>query len=466
MQAGKMQAMQESAPSRAFARQQVKERVMHQSTRTVNVGLIGLGTVGGGVFQLIESHAEKYRRAYGIDLRIARACGLDESRARELGVTAEQFTTDWRDVVSDPRIDIVVEVIGGEHPATEIFTEAFAAGKHVVSANKALLGRHMAELAGAANAAGVQLRCEASCGGGIPIVGTLEHDLTGNNILAIAGIVNGTTNYILSRMTTEGLGYEEVLADAQRLGYAEADPTADVDGFDAASKIAILSSIGFTTRITTDDVYMQGIRKISAEDIEVARELGYAIKMLAIGRRTDEGVDIRVHPAMIPASHPLAGVNGAMNAVYVVGDAVGETMFYGAGAGAFPTASAIVGDVMNLAEDISAGVKPLPEPAPFARELPIRNVADLETRYYVRLTADGTDGVATGATEVLNQHGVTVERVIPLENGSFALLTNTCREGNMFAALGALSGAVAAVEVANVIRIEDIADWTQGVEAN
>ena len=176
MQAGKMQAMQESAPSRAFARQQVKERVMHQSTRTVNVGLIGLGTVGGGVFQLIESHAEKYRRAYGIDLRIARACGLDESRARELGVTAEQFTTDWRDVVSDPRIDIVVEVIGGEHPATEIFTEAFAAGKHVVSANKALLGRHMAELAGAASAAGVQLRCEASCGGGIPIVGTLEHD--------------------------------------------------------------------------------------------------------------------------------------------------------------------------------------------------------------------------------------------------------------------------------------------------
>ncbi len=278
--------------------------------------------------------------------------------------------------------------------------------------------------------------------------------------------MNGTTNYILSRMTTEGLGYEEVLADAQRLGYAEADPTADVDGFDAASKIAILSSIGFTTRITTDDVYMQGIRKISAEDIEVARELGYAIKMLAIGRRTDEGVDIRVHPAMIPASHPLAGVNGAMNAVYVVGDAVGETMLYGAGAGAFPTASAIVGDVMNLAEDISAGVKPLPEPAPFARELPIRNVADLETRYYVRLTADGTDGVATGATEVLNQHGVTVERVIPREDGSFALLTNTCREGNMFAALGALSGAAAAVEVANVIRIEDIAAWTQGVEAN
>ena len=228
---------------------------MEQSTRTVHIGLIGLGTVGGGVFRLIESHADRYRTAHGIDLRIARACGLDAGRARALGVSDEQFTSDWREVVSDPAVDIVVEVIGGQHPATEIFEEAFAHGKHVVSANKALLGRHMAELAGSAARAGVQLRCEASCGGGIPIVGTLEHDLTGNTVLTVAGIVNGTTNYILSRMTAEGLGYEEVLAEAQRLGYAEVDPTADVDGLDAASKLAILSSIGFTTRITTDDVY-------------------------------------------------------------------------------------------------------------------------------------------------------------------------------------------------------------------
>ena len=335
MQAGKMQAMQESAPSRAFARQQVKERVMHQSTRTVNVGLIGLGTVGGGVFQLIESHAEKYRRAYGIDLRIARACGLDESRARELGVTAEQFTTDWRDVVSDPRIDIVVEVIGGEHPATEIFTEAFAAGKHVVSANKALLGRHMAELAGAASAAGVSCAARRPAAAASP---SWARSSTTHRQQHPCHRRYRERHHQLHPLAHDdrGPGLRGGPGRRPAPGYAEADPTADVDGFDAASKIAILSSIGFTTRITTDDVYMQGIRKISAEDIEVARELGYAIKMLAIGRRTDEGVDIRVHPAMIPASHPLAGVNGAMNAVYVVGDAVGETMFYGAGAGAFP----------------------------------------------------------------------------------------------------------------------------------
>ena len=440
---------------------------MEQSTRTVHIGLIGLGTVGGGVFRLIESHADRYRAAHGIDLRIARACGLDAGRARALGVSDEQFTSDWREVVSDPAVDIVVEVIGGEHPATEIFEEAFAHGKHVVSANKALLGRHMAELAGSAARAGVQLRCEASCGGGIPIVGTLEHDLTGNTVLTVAGIVNGTTNYILSRMTAEGLGYEEVLAEAQRLGYAEADPTADVDGLDAASKLAILSSIGFTTRITTDDVYAQGIRNVSAEDIEVARELGFAIKLLAIGRRTSDGVDVRVHPAMIPADHPLAGVSGAMNAVYVVGDAMGETMFYGAGAGAFPTASAIVGDIMNLAEAISAGASPLPEPEPFRRELPIRSVQDLNTRYYVRLLpGDGGDAAAEAA-KALSRYEIDLVHTISREDGSIVLITDTCREKDLASALIDLfSSSPAVAGISNAIRIEDIAAWSEGVEAN
>lgn len=440
---------------------------MEQSTRTVHIGLIGLGTVGGGVFRLIESHADRYRAAHGIDLSIARACGLDAGRARALGVSDEQFTSDWREVVSDPAVDIVVEVIGGEHPATEIFMESFAAGKHVVTANKALLGRHMDELAGAAAKAGVQLRCEASCGGGIPIVGTLEHNLTGNTVLAIAGIVNGTTNYILSRMTAEGLGYEEVLAEAQRLGYAEADPTADVDGLDAASKLAILSSIGFTTRITTDDVYAQGIRNVSAEDIEVARELGFAIKLLAIGRRTSDGVDVRVHPAMIPADHPLAGVSGAMNAVYVVGDAVGETMFYGAGAGAFPTASAIVGDIMNLAEVISAGASPLPEPEPFRRELPIRSVQDLRTRYYVRLLPGDGGDAAVEAAEALSRYEIELAQAMPREDGSIVLITDTCREKDLASALIDLfSSSPAVAGISNAIRIEDIAAWSEGVEAN
>lgn len=440
---------------------------MQPSTRTVNVGIIGLGTVGGGVYRLITTHAEHYRKNLGIDLRIARVCNRSEKRAHELGIDPEQFTSDWRDVVSDPSIDIVVEVIGGEHPATEIFEQSFAAGKHVVTANKALLGRHMEELAAAARAAGAQLRCEASCGGGIPIVNTLERDLSGNEVITVAGIVNGTTNYILSRMAEEGLGYEEVLADAQRLGYAEADPTADVDGLDAASKIAILSSIGFATRITTDDVHTQGIRAVCAQDIEVAHKLGYAIKTLAIGRRTDSGIDVRVHPAMIPASHPLAGVSGAMNAVYVVGDAVGETMFYGAGAGAFPTASAVVGDVLALAEPLTVGMSPLPEPEPFKRELAIRDIRDLSTRYYVRLIPADTGDAKALAEEVLTEHGIATEQVMALEDGSLALVTEVVREGAMTNALAEMAHGKGAVRaVANAIRIEDMSAWTEGVEAN
>ena len=290
---------------------------MQQAIRTVHVGVIGLGTVGGGTVRLIQKHRDSYLDAYGIDIEVSRGCALDAGRAAELGLTGDAFTSDWRDITSDPDIDIVVELIGGEHPATEIFEDAFAHGKHVVSANKALLGKQVGTLAAHARAAGVQIRCEAACGGGIPIVNALEHALVGNKALTIAGIVNGTTNYILSRMDAEGLDFADVLADAQRLGYAEADPTADVDGFDAASKLAILSSIAFHTRVTTDDVYMQGIRNVSAIDIEQARELGMKVKLLAVGRNTPAGVDVRVHPTMIPADHQLAAVNGAMNAVYI-----------------------------------------------------------------------------------------------------------------------------------------------------
>ena len=290
--------------------------------RTVNVGIIGLGTVGGGVVRLINSHHDDYVANYGIDLAITRTCSRRVESARACGVPDEAFSTDWQDVVNDPDVDVVVELIGGEHPATEIYEAAFAAGKHVVTANKALLGRHVEALAAKARENGVQLKCEASCGGGIPIVSTLERDLVGNKILTIAGILNGTTNYILSRMESEGADYADVLADAQAKGYAEADPSADVDGFDAASKTAILASIGFGTRVTTDDVYQQGIRTIAAEDIAVAHELGYTIKLLGIARNTPKGVDVRVHPTMIPLDHQLAKVSGAMNAVYVVGDAV------------------------------------------------------------------------------------------------------------------------------------------------
>ena len=444
---------------------------MNEATRSVGIGIVGLGTVGGGVVRLIQKHHDDYVAAYGADLRIVRACALEQSRAEELGISAEAFTTDWHDVVSDPAVDIVIELIGGEHPATEIFESAFAAGKHVVTANKALLGRHVEALGAKAAAAGVQIRCEAAAGGGIPIVGTLEHDLVGNQVLTIAGIMNGTTNYILTRMSAEGLDYSDVLADAQRLGYAEADPTADVDGFDAANKIAILGSIGFRTRITTDDVYMQGIRDITSEDIAVARDMGYVIKLLAIARNTDEGVDVRVHPAMIPATHQLAAVNGAMNAVFVVGDAVGETMFYGAGAGSFPTASAVVGDVLSLSEHISRGTAPMAEPEPFGRNLSIRNIEDLSTNYYIRLKVADRVGALAETVDAFASKNISIKQVMQLDGGnegscSVVFLTHTCSERDVRAAIDALKGASCLQKIGSVIRIEDVDAWSDGVMDN
>ena len=446
---------------------------MQDNLRTVNVGLIGLGTVGGGVARTILSHHDRYLDAYNIDLKIARACGLVWEQAGAAGITPEQFTSDWHDVVSDESVDIVVELIGGEHPATEIYEAAFAAGKHVVTANKALLGRHVESFARAAREHGVQLKCEASCGGGIPIVSTLERDLVGNEILTIAGILNGTTNYILSRMEAEGADYADVLADAQAKGYAEADPSADVDGFDAASKTAILASIGFSSRVTTDDVYQQGIRTITAEDISVAHDLGYTIKLLGIARNTAEGVDVRVHPTMIPLDHQLAKVSGAMNAVYVVGDAVGETMFYGAGAGSFPTASAVVCDILTLSEQISRGVAPLPESEPFSRNKPIRPMDELETKYYIRLRVADRVGALAEAVNVFAKHDISISLINQLEDGnsdsdacSVIFLTHKALEKNVQDAAAALAASDCVSEVANVLRIEDVDAWTDGVMAN
>lgn len=444
---------------------------MSNTTRTVNVGLIGLGTVGGGVARVIARHHDEYLRAYGIDLRLKKASALEPERAAELGIAPEAFTTDWHDVVADPDVDIVIELIGGEHPATEIFESAIAAGKHVVSANKALLGRRIDYLGDLAAKAGVQIRCEAAAGGGIPIVNALEHALVANGMLTIAGILNGTTNYILTRMTNEGLGYEEVLADAQRLGYAEADPTADVDGFDAASKVAILSSIAFHTRVTTDDVYMQGIRNISAADIEQAREMGYCIKLLGIARKTPEGIDARVHPTMIPADHMLAGVSGAMNAVFAVGDAVGETMFYGAGAGAFPTASAVVGDVLELADGIASGLDLGPEPEPFPRTAPIRPIEELRTHYYIRLSVADRTGALAPVVAAFADAGISISAVRQLESDtsgacSVVFLTHTACERDVQAVCAALEALDEVERVASVIRIEDVDAWSEGAEKN
>lgn len=438
--------------------------------KAVNIGLIGLGTVGSGVVRLIQKHHDDYVEHYGVDLQLKRTCSRSNAEAERLGVL-DTFTTDWHEVVADPEIDIVIELIGGDHPATEIFEEAFRAGKHVVSANKALLGRKMEHLASAAAESGVAIKCEAAAAGGIPVVNALEHNLVANETLTIAGIMNGTTNYILSRMETEGSSFENVLADAQAAGYAEADPTADVDGFDAASKIAILASIGFRTRITTDDVYMQGIRAISSIDMEMAKEFGYAIKLLAIARNTEDGVDVRVHPTMIPRNHLLASVSGAMNAVYVVGDAVGETMFYGAGAGSFPTASAVVGDVMALATPISQGRSPLPESEPFGHNLAIRDIAELKTRFYIRLTVEDKLGVLAQATKVFADNQISISHISQYETEdtearTLIYMTHETLEADMKRAKEQLESLELIREVASIIRVENIDAWTENVFDN
>ena len=437
---------------------------------TVNVGIIGLGTVGGGTAHVILNRHDDFLKHYGYDLKIKRACALEPERAAELGIAPEAFTTDWRDVVTDPDVNIVVELIGGDPPATETFEAALAAGKHVVTANKALLGRHVEKLAHEAAAAGVQIKCEAAAGGGIPIVNALEHTLVGNEILTVAGILNGTTNYILTRVENEGKSFDEVLADAQHLGYAEADPTADVDGFDAAAKVAILASIGFRTRVTTDDVHTEGIRSIAPIDFEMAHNMGCTIKLLGIARNTAAGVDARVQPTMIPTSHMLASVSNAMNAVYVVGDAVGETMFYGAGAGSYPTASAVVGDICVLAEHITGGTV-APESEPFERSLPVLPIEELVTRYYLRLSVEDKLGALAEAVQVFAKHNVSVARINQNEVGTdgantLVFVTHKASERDMQAACAELRGLDSVREVAALIRIEDCDAWTDGVMAN
>ena len=441
---------------------------MQQSTRTVEIGVIGLGTVGGGVVRLIAKHHDNYLTAYGIDVRVRKACARHPECADALGLPADAFTTDWREVTADPDIDIVVEVIGGEHPATEIFEDAITHKKHVVSANKALLGRHVDSLAGQA----ARRRPD-------PLRGRLRRRHPHRQRARARAHRQRCPHHRRHRERNHelhpfahGCGGPGRGGPRRRAapGLRRGRPTADVDGHDAAAKLAILSSIAFRTRITTDDVRCQGIRNVSAADIEQARELGMKIKLLAVGRKTAEGVEVRVHPAMIPATHQLAAVGGAMNAVLVVGDAVGETMFYGAGAGAFPTASAVVGDILELARPLCRGERPAPEAKPFERTLPVRAIGDASNRFYIRLTAEDRTEVLAAAVAAFAEAGVPLSRVdqLAIDGGgrSIAFITERALERDVAAACDALAALPGVSAAASVIRIEDVDAWSEGVEGN
>lgn len=408
----------------------------------VKIGLIGTGTVGGGCLDILDAHREDFIRHYGVDLQVVRVCSRRGDVAAAHGLS-DLFTDDYRDVIADPEVQLVVELVGGTGVAHDIVADALGAGKSVVTANKALMATCGEELFALARQNGCELAFEASVGGGIPIIDPLKHSLIANEIASIMGIVNGTTNYMLTRMAEEGLPYGEVLADAQQRGFAEADPSADVDGIDAAAKIAILASIAFNSRVTLDDVYAEGIRRITPVDLAAARDMGYAVKLLALARRTAAGIDVRVHPTMIPLSHQMAKVDGVFNAIYVVGDAVGEAMFFGEGAGAGPAASAVMGDVVDVARRLQQG-SGLAVGCTCTDSLPIVPVEDLSTRYYIRLTVPDRIGVLAAASQVFSDNEVSLRSVV--QEGTSArdavdlfFVTHTAVERNIRAALDELA---------------------------
>lgn len=427
--------------------------------RTIKVGLIGLGTVGGGVVEIFQKHAEDFKRRAGVDIVLAAAADRNEERFAQLGLDPAICTTDAFEVARDSSLDIVIELIGGTGVAHDVVIAALEAGNCVVTANKALMASAGQEVLELAEKKGLDVRFEASVGGGIPIIGPLKHSLIANEITSVMGIVNGTTNYMLTRMTEDGLSYDDALAEAQAKGFAEADPTADVDGFDAAAKIAILASIAFNSRVTIDQVPTQGIRSLAASDIEYAHEIGYAVKLLAIARRTEKGIDVRVHPTMIPSSHPLASVNGVFNAIYVVGDAVGETMFFGEGAGAGAAASAVMGDVIEAARALDAGNAVIG--CTCVEDLPLRPMAELEDRYYVRIVVDDKPGVLAATAATFAQYGVSVESLIQRcpggkEHAELVYVTHRATEASINEAFEAIRKLDAVRSIAALIRVEDI----------
>lgn len=426
----------------------------------VKVGLVGTGTVGGGCLDILRNHKEEFKRHFGIDIELTRVCSRQPEVADSYGLS-DIFTTDFHEVINDPEVDLVIELIGGTTFAKEVVIGALQNGKSVVTANKALMASCGEEVMSLAEEKGVEIAFEASVGGAIPIIVPLKHSLIANRIDSIMGIVNGTTNYMITRMDEDGMSYEDALKEAQEKGFAEADPTADVDGLDAAAKIAILASIAFNSRVTMNQVFTEGIRRISPVDLAMAHEMGYAVKLLAHAYRSDGGIDVRVHPTMIPESHQLATVNGVFNAIYTVGDAAGENMFFGEGAGAGPAASAVMGDVLEVARHLQMGIKPIVG-CTCTDELPILSVEDLHTKYYIRFVVADRSGVLASAADIFAKYDVSVKTVTQRGNAArddvdLVFVTHTAEERNVRKAIDdilALEGVVTG-GFPSVIRVQD-----------
>ena len=425
------------------------------SDRMLRVGLLGCGTVGTAVTRLLHDHREDIARRAGCRLEVSKIAVRDPSKRREVPVHPSVFTADPMEVVDDPDIDIVCELMGGSEPAGSLILAAFDRDKPVVTANKELLSTRGRELFDASDAKGLDLYFEAAVGGGIPLVRPLKESLTAERLTSIIGIVNGTTNFVLTRMSEDGMSLAEALSEAQRLGYAEADPTADVDGHDAAAKCAILASIAFNARVVAGDVYREGIGRVTTEDIEFARRLGYVVKLLAIAELHEERVAARVHPAMIPSEHPLAAVRDAFNGVFVEGPNVGELMFYGRGAGGEPTATAVVGDLVTVARNLLAGARGVG--CTCFLERTVRPMSEMEGQYYILLRVEDRPGVLAEIASVFGRNDVSIKSVWQEGTGADAQLvfiTHRAREGSFQQAVTELRGVRAVEEVRSILRVE------------
>jgi len=423
--------------------------------RVIRIGMLGCGTVGGGVATILDREAEDITARTGARIELTRIAVRDVGRDRALPVDDGVFTDDPWSVVEADDVDLVVEVMGGRELAGPLLRRALELGKPVVTANKELVAHEGPELFAAARHAGVDLAYEAAVAGAIPIIKPMKESLAGDRVRRVVGILNGTTNYILTRMTEEGAAYADVLAEAQALGYAEADPTADVGGHDAAAKCAILASLAFDTPVHADDVFTQGIETVTDTDIRVADRLGYVIKLLGIASEVDGRVGVRVHPAFLPKAHPLASVRGSFNAVYVEAAAAGALMFYGRGAGAEPTGSAVVGDVIDVARNLLQTARGAAESQHRAKDL--RSIDELRTQYYVLLDVEDSPGVLAEVATTFGDHGVSIAEVWQQGTGDSAqlvLITHRATEAALRATADALAAVPTVRSVASVLRVE------------
>ena len=429
---------------------------------SVKVGLLGLGVVGSGVARILAEKADNHARELGRPMELARILVRDPKKTRTFAVGADLLTTNAGDILSDPDINIVIEVMGGEEPAHAYIQEALAAGKFVVTANKEVMAKHGATLLALAREHRVDVLYEASVGGGIPIIAPLKRDLLANEIVSLAAIINGTTNYILTAMSQHGRDFDDVLREAQQLGYAESDPTNDVEGIDAAYKLAILASLAFHGQVEPDDVYREGIRKLTARDFQYARELGYTVKLVAFARREpgEANVQVRVHPAMLPADEPLAKVDGVLNVVQVEGDLLGRTWFEGLGAGSLPSTSAVVADLLDAAHSVVSGVRERRAPRAEA-PLRITPIGQLRTRYYVRMTVSDRPGVLAQIARLLGDADISIASFIQkkadehAQTAEIVLMTHEALEASMQEALQGLRELPVVADIGTFLRVED-----------